>query len=145
MALGSPGCAPWGWAAAGVAAVDVGEAAVLSGPVAGLAPGSFPPLDAIHWVNWAGVTTSTLIGMKPWRAPQSSEHWPKYTPVLSGSTLTQVSLSWPGLASSLVQKAGTAKLWITSSAVIMNLTVLPAGMTIRSSAARSGGPSRSSR
>ena len=39
--------------------------------------GIVPPLAATHAANTAGVTASTAIGMKPWRAPHSSEHWPK--------------------------------------------------------------------
>src|SRR5437868_9245454 len=68
-------------AVAGAAAAtfdsETGEAAVLLGAAGTFAPGMCPPLDAIHCANLAGAVTSTAIGMKPWRAPHSSEHWPK--------------------------------------------------------------------
>ena len=51
----------------------------------------------------------------------------------------------PGTASILIQKAGTPKAWMTSLEVTMNFTVAPAGTTIRSSTASSGGPSASVR
>src|SRR5438270_9677657 len=44
---------------------------------AGLVPGMWPPFDATQAANCAGEVTSTAIGMNPWRAPHSSEHWPK--------------------------------------------------------------------
>ena len=43
--------------------------------------------------NSAGDFTSTTMGMKPWSRPQSSAHWPRYMPVLSASTCTQISLT----------------------------------------------------
>jgi hypothetical protein len=53
-----------------------GELTVASELTGLTAPGMVPPLAATHRAKSAGGTTSTAIGMKPWRAPQSSEHWP---------------------------------------------------------------------
>ena len=66
-----------GAAAGAAAAVALAGVARRRGAAAGLAPGMWPPFEATHCANCAGGTTSTAIGMKPWRAPHSSEHWPK--------------------------------------------------------------------
>ena len=64
-----------GAGAVGIAAVGIlGAADPIGSVAAGLLPGILPPFDAIHCANWAGLTASTAIGMKPWRAPHSSLH-----------------------------------------------------------------------
>lgn len=60
--------------------------------------------------------TSIWTGMKPWRAPQSSEHWPEKVPVSSHSNLVVEIL--PGIASSFRPVVGTAIAWMTSTAEI---------------------------
>ena len=67
-----------GWdVTGGVAAGAAAGASAAEAAAAGAAsPGILPPFDFTHSANLAGETTSTAIGMKPWRAPQSSEHWP---------------------------------------------------------------------
>ena len=89
-------------------------------------------------------TTSTAIGMKPWRAPHSSEHCAEIDARAVDLDPGLVELAGVGV---LLDPEGRAraKLWITSSAVMMNFTTLPCGITSRSSTASSGGPSSSVR
>jgi hypothetical protein len=56
------------------------------------------------------------MGINACRAPQSSEHCPKYTPGFV--IVSDFSFKRPGTASSLNQSDGTAKAWITSAAVV---------------------------
>ena len=113
-------------------------------PAAGCAPGMVPPFD--------GDPGGELAPAARPRPRSAYSRGGRRTARCTGrnrrparSTLTQVSLRRPGLASILVQKAGTAKAWMTSVEVTMNFTTLPTGMTMRSSTASSGGPSASVR
>src|SRR5690606_24626230 len=72
---------------------------------------------------------STTMGMKPWSLPQSSAHWPRYTPTFS--MLVQASLTKPGMASCFQPSAGTHQAWITSSEVMTNRTLVSTGNTRR--------------
>jgi hypothetical protein len=62
------------------------------------------------------LTTSKVIGINLWFAPQISEHWPKNRPVILGKKL--IWLSRPGTASTLTPIEGRAQEWSTSDAEI---------------------------
>ena len=70
-----------------------------------------------HWTKLLIGTTSNLIGIKLWFAPQISEHCPYIIP---GRLIENISwLSRPGTASAFTPKVGTVHEWITSVADVM--------------------------
>ena len=73
------------------------------------------------------VTEFTVIGIKPWNVPHSSEHCPKKVPILS--MFKNVELSLPGIQSNFRPKDGTAQLCNTSEAVTTTLILVSYGRT----------------
>lgn len=63
---------------------------------------------------FASGTEIMEMGMRPWRAPQSSEHWPAYDPGRSKRSPSETAR--PGMASALTPTPGRARAWITSTA-----------------------------
>ena len=125
----------------GIAAAGAGGCGVAA---AGLAPGMWPPFEATHCGELRRRDDldrdrhEAVAGAAQLRALAEIDA----RPVDLDPGLVEAG---PGFASCLIQKAGTAKLWITSSAVTMNFTTLPGGITTRLSTASSGGPSASVR
>ena len=74
--------------------------------------------------------------MLAWLRPQSSAHWPSKTTWSSPSgmadsgILNQVLLVRPGTASILPPSLGIHQEWMTSSAVMSSVTVIPTGTTM---------------
>jgi hypothetical protein len=73
------------------------------------------------------------MGMKAWRWPHNSRHWPWMTP--SRSALNQISLSRPGIASMVKPRDGTPQECITSDDVTWTRMTLFTGTTMSLSVA----------
>ena len=69
----------------------------------------------------------TCATMSAWLRPQSSAHWPRYTPGLG--ILNHVKFVWPGTASNLPPSAGIHQECATSCASISRMTVVFVGTT----------------